>query len=296
MTLQTTELHPDFAADAVGIDLSTPLSDAAVADIWAVIDRCPVVVFRDQHLSDDELRDFAARFGPLEIGRSAMRPGRRRLSIPQIGDISNLDEDNRVRARDDRRRLDSLGNRLWHTDASYMPVPVVLGMLHAVALPPPSPFGNGETEFADMRAAYDALSDTMQAAVEDLVIEHDVFWSRGQIGFTEFPPGEREKFPPSPQRLMRQMAATGRKTLYLSAHASHVVGWPVADGRLLLVDLNAHATQPQFVYSHTWRLGDLLIWDNRCTMHRGRAHDESQPRDLRRATTLDTASTLEQVA
>jgi alpha-ketoglutarate-dependent 2,4-dichlorophenoxyacetate dioxygenase len=296
MTLQTTELHPDFAAEAVGIDLSTPLSDAAVADIWAVIDRCPVVVFRDQHLSDDELRDFAARFGPLEIGRSAMRPGRRRLSIPQIGDISNLDEDNRVRARDDRRRLDSLGNRLWHTDASYMPVPVVLGMLHAVALPPPSPFGNGETEFADMRAAYDALSDTMQAAVEDLVIEHDVFWSRGQIGFTEFPPGEREKFPPSPQRLVRQMAATGRKTLYLSAHASHVVGWPVADGRLLLVDLNVHATQPQFVYSHTWRLGDLLIWDNRCTMHRGRPHDEHQPRDLRRATTLDTGSTLHEAA
>ncbi len=296
MTLQTTELHPDFAAEAVGIDLSAPLSDANVADIWALIDRCPVVVFRDQHLSDDQLRDFAARFGPLEIGRSAMRPGRRRLSIPQIGDISNLDEDNRVRARDDRRRLDSLGNRLWHTDASYMPVPVVLGMLHAVALPPASPFGNGETEFADMRAAYDALSDMMKAAVDDLVIEHDVFWSRGQIGFTEFPPGEREKFPPSPQRLVRQMAATGRKTLYLSAHASHVVGWPVADGRLLLVDLNAHATQPQFVYSHTWRLGDLLIWDNRCTMHRGRAHDESQPRDLRRATTLDTASTLEQVA
>jgi alpha-ketoglutarate-dependent 2,4-dichlorophenoxyacetate dioxygenase len=296
MTLQTTELHPGFAAEAVGMDVSGPLSDYAVADIWAVIDRYPVLVFRDQHLTDDQLRDFAARFGPLEIGRSAMRPGRRRLSIPQIGDISNLDEDNRVRARDDRRRLDSLGNRLWHTDASYMPVPVVLGMLHAVALPPPSQFGNGETEFADMRAAYDALPDAMKAAVEDLVIEHDVFWSRGQIGFTEFPPGEREKFPPSPQRLVRRMPATGRRTLYLSAHASHVVGWPVAEGRLLLVDLNAHATQARFVYSHTYRLGDLVIWDNRCTMHRGRGHDESQPRDLRRATTLDIASTLERVA
>ena len=264
--------------------------------LWSAIDRFAVLVLRDQHLTDAQLRDFAARFGPLEIGRSALRPGRRRLAIPQIGDISNLDEDSNVRALDDRRRLDSLGNRLWHTDASYMPVPVVLGMLHAVALPPPSPFGNGETEFADMRAAYDQLPDHTKHAIDGLVVQHDVFWSRGQIGFTEFPQGEREQFPPSPQRLVRTHPTIGRKTLYLSAHASHVVGWPVADGRLLLWDLTAHATQPQFVYSHTWRLGDLVIWDNRVTMHRGRPHDENQPRDLRRATTLDTANTLEQVA
>ena len=260
------------------------------------IDRYAVVIFRDQRLTDAQLRDFAARFGPLEIGRAAARGGKRRLAIPQIGDISNLDEDNHVRRLDDRRRLDSLGNRLWHTDASYMPVPVVLGMLHAVALPPPSPFGNGETEFADMRAAYDALPDTTKQAIDGLVVEHDMFWSRGQIGFTEFPPGEREQYPPSPQRLVRTHPGSRRKTLYLSAHASHVVGWPVADGRLLLWDLTAHATQRQFVYSHTWRVGDLVIWDNRCTMHRGRPHDEQQPRDLRRATTLDTASTLEQAA
>lgn len=177
-----------------------------------------------------------------------------------------------------------------------MPVPVVLGLLHAVTIPPPSPFGNGETEFADMRAAYDALPDPTKAALDDLVIEHDVFWSRGQIGFTEFPPGEREQYPPSPQRLVRLHPGSKRKALYLSAHASHVVGWPVADGRLLLVDLNTHATQPQFVYSHTWRVGDLVIWDNRCTMHRGRPHAEDQARDLRRATTLDTGSTLEQAA
>jgi alpha-ketoglutarate-dependent 2,4-dichlorophenoxyacetate dioxygenase len=254
------------------------------------------VIFRDQRLADAQLRDCAARFGPLEIGRAAARGGRRRLAIPQIGDISNLDEDNHVRRLDDRRRLDSLGNRLWHTDASYMPVPVVLGMLHAVALPPPSPFGNGETEFADMRAAYDVLPDTTKQAIDGLVVEHDIFWSRGQIGFTEFPPGEREQYPPSPQRLVRTHPGSRRKTLYLSAHASHVVGWPVADGRLLLWDLTAHATQRQFVYSHTWRVGDLVIWDNRVTMHRGRPHDEQQPRDLRRATTLDTASTLEQAA
>ena len=296
MDIEPRPLHPHIGAEVTGIDLAQPIDAATIDAIWRAIDRHAVLVFRDQRLTDAQLRDFAALFGPLEIGRAAARPGRRRLAIPQIGDISNLDEDNRVRRLDDRRRLDSLGNRLWHTDASYMPVPVVLGMLHAVALPPPSPFGNGETEFADMRAAYDALPDATKSAIDGLVVEHDIFWSRGQIGFTEFPQGEREQYPPSPQRLVRLHPGSKRRTLYLSAHGSHVVGWPVADGRLLLWDLTAHATQREFVYRHTWRLGDLVIWDNRCTMHRGRPHDEAQPRDLRRATTLDTASTLEQVA
>ena len=296
MPLPTQQLHPGLAAEAGFIDLSQSLSDAVIADIQAAIDAWPVLVFRDQQLTDAQLRDFAARFGPLEIGRSAARPGKRRLAIPEIGDISNLDTENNVRALDDRRRLDALGNRLWHTDASYMPVPVVLGMLHAVTLPPPSPFGNGETEFADMRAAYDALPPATKDAVDPLITEHDVFWSRGQIGFTDFPQGEREQYPPSPQRLVRRHPVTGRKSLYLSAHASHIQGWPVADDRLLLLDLTAHATRAAFVYSHTWRLGDLVIWDNRWTMHRGRPHDESKPRDLRRATTLDVGSTLQDVA
>ncbi len=263
--------------------------------IWA-IDRPAVLVFHQQDITDAQLRDFAELFGELEIGRSAARGGPRRLAIPQIGDISNLDEQSRIRARDDRRRLDSLGNRLWHTDASYMPVPVVLGMLFAVAVPPASPFGNGETEFADMRAAYDALSDAQKAVVDDLIVEHDVFWSRGQIGFTEFPRGEREQYPPSRQRLVRRHPGSGRKTLYLSAHASHIAGWPVPEGRLLLRDLDDHATQRGFVYSHNWAVGDLVIWDNRCTMHRGRPHDDTHPRDLRRATTLDVGSTLDEAA
>jgi alpha-ketoglutarate-dependent 2,4-dichlorophenoxyacetate dioxygenase len=296
MSLECCPISSDFAAELGGLDLASPIDDATLDAIWSAIDRYAVVIFRDQRLTDAQLRDFAARFGPLEIGRSAARPGRRRLAIPQIGDISNLDEDNRVRTMDDRRRLDSLGNRLWHTDASYMPVPVVLGMLHAVALPPPSAYGNGETEFADMRAAYDTLPEAMKQAIDGLVVQHDVFWSRAQIGFTEFPSGEREQYSPSPQRLVRLHPGSRRKTLYLSAHASHVSGWPVADGRLLLWDLTAHATQARFVYSHTWRVGDVVIWDNRCTMHRGRPHDEQQPRDLRRATTLDTASTLDQAA
>src|SRR6516225_9346665 len=156
LMLETRPVSTSFAAEVSGLDVRDPMDTATRDALWAAIDRYAVLILRDQRLTDAQLRDFAARFGPLEIGRAAARPGRRRLAIPQIGDISNLDEDNRVRRLDDRRRLDSLGNRLWHTDASYMPVPVVLGMLHAVALPPPSPFGNGETEFADMRTAYDA--------------------------------------------------------------------------------------------------------------------------------------------
>jgi alpha-ketoglutarate-dependent 2,4-dichlorophenoxyacetate dioxygenase len=177
-----------------------------------------------------------------------------------------------------------------------MPVPVVLGMLHAVAVPPASALGGGETEFADMRAAYDALPQAMRSAIDGLVAEHDVFWSRGQIGFSEFLPGEREKYPPSRQLLVRRHPGSQRKTLYLSAHASHIVGWPVPEGRILLYDLNLHATRPEFVYSHNWRVGDLVIWDNRCTMHRGRPHDDRHPRDLRRATTLDVVSTLDEAA
>jgi alpha-ketoglutarate-dependent 2,4-dichlorophenoxyacetate dioxygenase len=294
--MQIRPLRQDFAAEIAGLDLSRDIDAATVRLIWDAIDRYTVLVLHDQRLSDAQLHDFAARFGALEIGRAAARGGPRRLAIPQIGDISNLDLHGNVRALDDRRRLDSLGNRLWHTDASYMPVPVVLGMLHAVTVPPASALGGGETEFADMRAAYDVLPAATKAAIDGLVIEHDVFWSRAQIGFTEFPPGEREQYPPSPQKLVRLHPGSKRKTLYLSAHASHVIGWPVADGRLLLLDLTTHATQPTFVYRHEWRVGDLVIWDNRCTMHRGRPHDEHQPRDLRRATTLDTGSTLHEAA
>jgi alpha-ketoglutarate-dependent 2,4-dichlorophenoxyacetate dioxygenase len=289
-------LHQDFAAEIANLDLSRGIDAVTVQSVWDAIDRYAVLVFHNQCLSDAQLHDFAARFGELEIGRAAARGGPRRLAIPQIGDISNLDLHGNVRALDDRRRLDSLGNRLWHTDASYMPVPVVLGMLHAVAVPPASALGGGETEFADMRAAYDALPSATKAAVDLLVIEHDVFWSRAQIGFTEFPAGEREQYRPSLQKLVRLHPGSKRKTLYLSAHASHVIGWPVADGRLLLLDLTAHAMQPMFVYRHEWQVGDLVIWDNRCTMHRGRPHDEHQPRDLRRATTLDTGSTLHEAA
>jgi alpha-ketoglutarate-dependent 2,4-dichlorophenoxyacetate dioxygenase len=296
VSLELRPLHRVFAAEVSGIDLAAALPAAAIAAIWRAIDRYAVLVFRNQRLDDTQLRDFAAQFGPLEIGRAAATAKRRRLAHPEIGDISNLDENGKLRAAEDRRRLDMLGNRLWHTDASYMPVPVVLGLLHAVKVPPASAFGGGETEFADMRAAYDALPATLREAIGGLVAVHDIFWSRAQIGFTEFAAGDRERYPPSRQRLVRRHPASGRETLYLSAHASHIEGWPVADGRILLYDLTLHATRPEFVYRHAWREGDLVIWDNRDTMHRGRPHDETRPRDLRRATTLDTSSTLDEAA
>ena len=296
MAFEIRQVHPLFVGEVSGVDLGQPIAAAVVREIWAAIDRYAVLVFHGQRLSDAQLRDFAGNFGNLEIGRAAAEAAKRRLAFPEIGDISNLDEDGQLRRRDDRRRLDSLGNRLWHTDASYMPVPVVLGMLYAVAVPPAGPLGGGETEFADTRAAYDALPESVQGAIDELIAEHDIFWSRGQIGFTDFLPGEREKYPPSRQRLVRRHPGSQRKTLYLSAHASHIVGWPVAEGRLLLYDLTLHATRPEFVYSHKWRVGDLVIWDNRCTMHRGRPHDDAYPRDLRRATTLDLGSTLDEAA
>ena len=296
MGMEIGQIHPLFAAEVSGVDLAAPSDAAALGVIWEAIDRYAVLVFRDQRLDDEKLRDFAVNFGRLEIGRAAAEARKRRLTLPEIGDISNLDEEGRLRQREDRRRLDSLGNRLWHTDASYMPVPVVLGMLYAVAVPPASPLGGGETEFADMRAAYDALPSPLKDEIGELIAEHDIFWSRRQIGFTDFLPGEREKYPPSRQRLVRRHPASKRKTLYLSAHASHIVGWPVPEGRLLLYDLTLYATRPEFVYSRKWRVGDLVIWDNRCTMHRGRPHDDRYPRDLRRATTLDVGSTLNEAA
>jgi alpha-ketoglutarate-dependent 2,4-dichlorophenoxyacetate dioxygenase len=296
MDAEIRQLHPLFVGEVSGMDLSQPVDAASVRAIWEAIDRYAVLVFHDQQLSDEQLRDFAGKFGQLEIGRSAAEGGKRRLALPEIADISNLDESGQLRDRNDRRRLDSLGNRIWHTDASYMPVPVVLGILHAVAVPPASALGGGQTEFADMRAAYDALPQIMQDEIDGLVAEHDIFWSRGQIGFTNFLPGEREKYPPSQQRLVRRHRGSKRNSLYLSAHASHIVGWPVPEGRILLYDLNLHATRPEFVYSHNWQVGDLVIWDNRCTMHRGRPHDDTHARDLRRATTLDVASTLDEAA
>jgi alpha-ketoglutarate-dependent 2,4-dichlorophenoxyacetate dioxygenase len=291
--MQLKQLHPLFVGEVSGIDLSRPLPADAIAEIQAAIDRYAVLIFRDQRLDDDAQLAFAGNFGPIEPPQTYS--GKRRLR-PEFADVSNLDAENRPRERGDRRRMNSLGNMLWHTDASFRHVPGALSMLYAHAVPTLGPQGDGNTEFADLRAAWDALSPAMQQTVEPLVAEHSIFHSRAQLGFTDFTDEERAAMPPVPQRLVRVHPGSGRKTLYLASHASHILGWPVPDGMLLLGELIEHATQPEFVHAHKWRKGDLVIWDNRCTMHRGRRYDESQPRDLRRITTQDVASTLDQVA
>src|SRR5947208_2636752 len=227
--------------------------------------------------------------------RAAAADVKRRLR-PEMADISNLDEQGRVRCRDDARRFDQLGNRLWHTDGSFRRIPAALSMLYAHRVPRPGPVGKGETEFADLRAAYDALPAATPAEIEDLVALHDIAWSRAQLGFTELLFGEKDVLPPVPQRLVRVHPGSKRKTLYLAAHASAIGGWPLPDGRLLIRELIEHATRPDFVYGHEWRAGDLVIWDNRCTMHRGRHFDESRVRDLSRVTTRDVGSTLDEAA
>jgi alpha-ketoglutarate-dependent 2,4-dichlorophenoxyacetate dioxygenase len=254
-----------------------------------------VLVFRGQDLDDERQMAFAGNFGELEIPRSGRANVRRRLR-PEMSDISNLDEAGRLRERDDPRRFDQLGNRLWHTDGSFRRIPAALSMLYAHRVPRPGPLGKGETEFADLRSAYDALPEAMKAEIKDLAALHDIAWSRAQLGFTELLFGEKDVLPPVPQRLVRTHPGAGRKTLYLAAHAAEIVGWPLPDGRLLLRELIEHATRREFLYRHEWCEGDLVIWDNRCTMHRGRAFDEQEVRDLRRVTTRDTASALDQVA
>jgi alpha-ketoglutarate-dependent 2,4-dichlorophenoxyacetate dioxygenase len=209
------------------------------------------------------------------------------LKHAAVADISNLDLRNELRARDDHRRLDALGNQLWHSDASFRPISGALSMLHAHVVPPEG----GDTEFADLRAAYDTLDTRMQTMIEDLVAVHSIFHSRGLLGHTTYTDAERASLPDVRHPLVRRHPGSGRKTLYLGSHASHIVGMPVPEGKLLLRDLMDHATERRFVHTHRWTVGDLVIWDNRCTLHRGRRYDDARhKRDLRRVTTQDIAS------
>jgi alpha-ketoglutarate-dependent 2,4-dichlorophenoxyacetate dioxygenase len=295
MVLSIRQLHPLFVGEVSGVDVGHPIDAATLAALNAAIDRYAVLVLPGQDLDDERQMAFARNFGELELPRSGAAKVKRRLRA-EIADISNLDEESQVRGRDDPRRFDQLGNRLWHTDGSFRRIPAALSMLYAHRVPGPSPRGNGETEFADMRAAYDALDEQRKEEIADLVALHDIAWSRGQLGFSELLFGEKQVLPPVPQRVVRTHPGSERKVLYVAAHASEIVGWPVPEGRLLLRELIEHATQREFVYRHDWRLGDLVIWDNRATMHRGRGFDETRIRDLRRVTTRDVASTLDQVA
>ena len=276
-------LHPIFAAEARGFDLRQVVDRGALDAIRAGMDAHAVLVFRDQPFADREQLEFAERFdGKLHAKTGAAVVKANRFGNEALTDISNLDEDGTILKGDDRRRAYSLGNRLWHTDASFQDPPGRYSMLSAKVVPPVA----ADTEFADLRAAYDALDASMKAKLEGLSAHHSIAYSRQVLGF-EFSADEQERLKGAVHPLVRSNPRTGRKSLYLASHASRIVGWPVPDGRLLLRDLIEHATQPQFVYRHEWRVGDLVIWDNLATMHRGRPFDDaSHRRELRRVTTL----------
>jgi alpha-ketoglutarate-dependent 2,4-dichlorophenoxyacetate dioxygenase len=284
--------RPDFAGEIDGIDLSCPTSGRDIAAVVEGMDRFAVLVFRGQHIDDEQQLAFSRHFGPLEQSLLGInRPQERGLAV-EIADISNLGRNDEILARDDRRRLFSLGNMLWHSDSSFKSTPAKYSLLHARTIPAKG----GNTEFADMRAAYDALDDETRQMCRDLVCMHSQIYSRGTLGFTEWTEEERERNAPVPQRLVRRHPGSGRRSLFLSAHAGEIVGWPVPEARAFLRDLNEHGTQRQFVYAHEWRRFDLVMWDNRAMMHRARRYDANEVRELHRTTVADSAPTLQQAA
>ena len=292
MTIRVRRLHPVFVGEVTGVDLRRPVDAATFAAIEAAIHRCAVLVFPGQAITDEQQLAFSERFGPLESSIRRLRQTKERaerLDI-RVSDISNIDDNNKIVSADDRRRMGQLANQLWHTDSSFKPVPARYSLLSARTVPAEG----GETEFADLRAAYDALPDRTKAEIDDLVAEHWYLHSRAQIGFGDFDANERANLAPVPQVVVRVHPGSKRKALYLASHAEHIIGMPVPEGRLLLRDLMEHATQPQFVYRHHWKVGDLVMWDDRCTMHRGRPWDPQHIRDMHRTTVSDEVSTLAQ--
>src|ERR1700726_3634076 len=292
MAIEVSPLHRTLGAEVRHVDLTRPVPPETFAELEAAFDRHGILVFPEQPLTDEQQLAFSRLSGPLEVNPNYA--GAEMRLRPDIADISNLDAEGRVLARGDRRNLFNLGNQLWHTDSSFKRIPAKCSLLSARELPSSGPVGGGETEFADLRAAWDALPEARRRELDGLVVEHSIFRSRSQIGFADFNDEIFKQLPPVPQALVRHHPASGRTSLYLASHASHVIGWPVERGRALLKELIAFATQPQFVYQHRWTVGDLVIWDNRCTMHRGRHYDDTQRRVLHRTTVSDRATTLEQ--
>jgi alpha-ketoglutarate-dependent 2,4-dichlorophenoxyacetate dioxygenase len=282
MSVSIRPLTRDFAGELTGIDLREPLSEADIEAIEGGMDRYAVLIFRDQPLTDAQQVAFSRNFGEIELalGGNVTRPEDRRLAV-ELADVSNLTETNEVLSPDDRRGLFNIGNQLWHSDSSYRAVPAKYSLLSARQIPETG----GNTEFADMRAAYEALDDETKAEIEDLICEHSLLHSRGILGFTDFTDEERKTFTPVHQRLVRTHPVTGRKSLFLSSHAGTIDGWLMPEARSLLRDLTEHATQPAFVHIHEWRQHDLVMWDNRQTMHRVRRFKWTKDvRDMRRTT------------
>jgi len=291
MSVTIRQVHPVFVGEVSGADLTRPLSRDDVAALEAGMDRYAVLVYRDQQVTDEQQMAFSLNFGALEDARGGniTKPEDRRLQVG-MNDVSNLGKDGQPMARDSRQRAFNLGNMLWHSDSSFRPIPAKYSILSARVINP----AGGNTEYADMRAAYDALDAATKAELEDLVCEHSLMYSRGSLGMLDYSDEERAMFKPVRQRLVRTHPVTKRKSLYLSSHAGAILGMPMAEARILLRDLNEHATQPKFVYAHTWRLGDMVMWDNRQVMHRVRRYDDNQPRDMRRTTVAGDRPTVAQ--
>lgn len=293
MPLTISQLGPGFVGEVEGLDLTKPLPAADIAAIHAGMDRFGVLIFHGQNFTDETQLAFTQSLGTIElaIGVSLRKPEEQRLPTT-FADVSNLDKEGKPFARDDRRRLYALGNQLWHSDSSFKVVPAKYSLLHARSVTSKG----GNTEFADMRAAWESLDQEMKDACEPLICQHSQMFSRAIHGFTEFSDEERARFKPVLQRLVRVHPTTGKKSLYLSSHAGRIVGWPVPEAKAFLMDLVELATQREFRYAHKWRVGDLVIWDNRRTMHRARPFPHTEPRDVRRTTLMGDAPTVEQQA
>lgn len=292
MAITVQPITATFGAEIGDVMLGKPLAAADLADIRAAFTKYAVLVFPDQQFDDDSQLDFARNFGPLETTVFKARKEHKLRLHENMADVGNLDAENRILAADNRQRLYNLGNRLWHTDSSFKRLPAYCSMLHARSIPPLG----GQTEFADMRAAYDALPEATRRRIDGLVAEHSIMHSRAKLGFGDFDDNEREAFKPVPQVMVRRLQDSCRMSLYIASHIGAIRGMADAEAKALVDELTAHATQRQFVYSHRWRVNDLVIWDDRCTMHRGLEFDDQRyARDMRRATVSDVAPTCEQM-
>jgi alpha-ketoglutarate-dependent 2,4-dichlorophenoxyacetate dioxygenase len=291
MAITVCPVTENFAAEVGDIDLSRPIEPADLAAVKDAFNKYAVLIFPDQRLSDDQHLDFARHFGPLETTIALFRKDAKLRVRKEFADVSNLDPGNEMWGKESRQRMFQLGNRLWHTDSSFKRLPARASLLYARSIPP----SGGHTEFADERAAYDALPEAMKRRLDSFVVEHSIFYSRARLGFSNFSDEERQGLPPVPQVLVRTIPESGRKSLYLASHAGRIFGLSEAEGRALIDELVAHATQRQFVYTHRWRVYDLVIWDDRCTMHRGTEFDDLRwKRDMQRATVCDVANSCEQ--
>lgn len=282
-------LHPFFVGEVSGADLTRPQTSAEIAGIEAAIAQYAVLVFRDQRITDEQQLAFSECFGSLEHtgGTGISKPNEQRLH-PAFADVSNLDVTGEVLARDNRRRLYSLGNMLWHSDSSFKPVPAKYSLLSGRVVVDKG----GETEFADMRAAYDAFDDATKTEIEELICEHSLIYSREVLGFGDLTDVEKATMRPVRQVLVRTHPISGRKSVYLASHIGRIIGWPVPEARAFIRDLTEQATRPPFVYRHVWKKDDLTMWDNRCTMHRARRYDAKTVRDMRRTTVAGDAPTV----